>query len=77
MLEQNRHIAVRKEYFGEGAERIVRKLREVGERQKFVGNVMVAKESCFVLPEDGTESRNFHKVFLSVTDPSQRSCQKV
>jgi len=63
MLEQNRQIAVRKEYFGEGAERIVRKLREVGARNKFVGAVMVAKESRYVLPEDETESRNFHKMF--------------
>jgi len=62
-LEQNRQIAVRKEYFGEGAERIVRKFREVNARNEFVGNVMVAKESRFVLPEDGTESRNFHKMF--------------
>jgi len=62
-LEQNRQIAVRKKYFGEGAERIVRTFREVDKGKKFVGESMVAKESRFVLPEDGSESQKFHEMF--------------
>jgi len=41
-------IAVKRESFGEGAERIVRKVRFLDERGRYLGPVMVAKESRFV-----------------------------
>ena len=41
-------VAAKNMYFGEGAERLVRKLRFLGEGNKFIGPVMVAKESRFL-----------------------------
>ena len=41
-------IAVKEQYFGEGAERLVRKVRHLDANGNFQGPVMVAKESRFI-----------------------------
>ncbi len=48
-------IAIKEPIFGEGAERIVRKLRYIRDK-RFIGPVMVAKESRF-LSKDGTSKQ--------------------
>ena len=40
-------IAMAKDYFGEGAEHLVREFREIGPDGNFVGPLLVAKESRF------------------------------
>lgn len=57
-------IALKQPIFGEGAERIVRKLRYVRDK-KFIGSVMVAKESRF-LSKDGTSKQymDYHREFM-------------
>jgi hypothetical protein len=58
-------IARRKRFFGEGAERLVAKFREIGpDGAAFVGGALVAKESRF--QQDLTSDRDirkFHQVF--------------
>jgi len=57
-------VAYRKKYFGEGAERIVAKIRELNSAGLFVGPLLVAKESRFQLDyTNATDIRVFHKVF--------------
>lgn len=46
------NIAVKKQIFGEGAERIVRKFRFIDKYRQFVGPIMVAKESRFIDDDD-------------------------
>jgi hypothetical protein len=56
-------VAMRRNIFGEGAERMVRKFREVDGDGLFVGPKLVAKESRFI---EDLRSRNlikFHEVF--------------
>ena len=55
-------VAVREYIFGEGRERAVRRVREVNAQGRFVGPLMVGKESLFV--EDDSDS--FHKTFCIV-----------
>lgn len=52
--------AIRKCYFGEGAERLVRKFREVDSAGKFVGPLLVAKEGRF---ESDVAWTDFHQIF--------------
>ena len=54
---------MRTSYFGEGAERLVRKFREVGQGGKFVGPPLVAKESRFATDLLNVDLRQFHRVF--------------
>ncbi len=59
-------VAMRQKYFGEGAERLVAKFREVRADGVFVGPTMVAKESRFVqdvVQDRDADLRRFHKVF--------------
>jgi len=57
-------VAVKQPIFGEGAERIVRKFRYL-ENGKFIGPVMVAKESRF-RSNDGTNKQqlDYHREFM-------------
>jgi hypothetical protein len=57
-------IALKEPIFGEGAERIVRKLRYIRDK-RFIGPVMVAKESRF-LSKDGTSKQHmdYHREFM-------------
>jgi len=59
-------VAFRKTYFGEGAERIVRKFRFLDDRGNFCGPRMVAKESRFVKERKETQGEEmaYHKEFL-------------
>ncbi len=57
-------IAMRRRFFGEGAERLVAKFREVGPGGAFVGGAIVAKESRFLQDlAHGRDIREFHRVF--------------
>lgn len=59
-------VAMKAEYFGEGAERLVREFREVGLDGTFVGLPLVAKESRFqadVANMDPERLINFHRTF--------------
>ena len=59
-------IAMRRRFFGEGAERLIAnlKFREVGPGGAFVGGAMVAKESRFLQDlTHGSDMREFHRVF--------------
>ena len=53
-------VAMRKCYFGEGAERLVRKFRECDRLGNFVGPTLVCKESRFV---GDSQLRDFHQTF--------------
>ena len=57
-------VALRQKYFGEGAERLATKFREVGADLVFVGQKMVAKDSRFV-QDSGSDIMllKFHKSF--------------
>ena len=59
-------FAVKKLVFGEGAERIVYKVRFLDHEKKFVGPKMVAKESRFIQEGQGTyeDRMNYHRDFL-------------
>ena len=66
-------VAMTAEYFGEGAERIVREFREVGLYGKFVGPPLVAKESRFQ-SEAGMRGRdvlNYHRAFCDTQQRAQ------
>ena len=56
-------ISLRTNIFGEGAERMVRKFREVDAQGMFVGTPMVAKESRFQDDMALEDRRQFHRVF--------------
>ena len=56
-------VAMRRTVFGEGAERMVRKFREIGRDGVFVGPKMVAKESRFVEDLRSRDLIKFHEVF--------------
>ena len=57
-------ITVSKEYFGEGAERIVFKMSEIDVDRKLIGRPLVAKESLYQHKrQDIKHLRSFHKGF--------------
>ncbi len=60
------NMAMKKQIFGEGAERIVRKCRFLDRHKNFIGPVMVAKESRFV--DESAESYDkrmaYHEEFM-------------
>lgn len=58
-----RGAALRTHYFGEGAERLVRKFREVAPDGTFVGPLLVAKESRFQLDVENADLIRFHRNF--------------
>eukprot|EP00241_Pyramimonas_parkeae_P004104 CAMPEP_0114246224 /NCGR_PEP_ID=MMETSP0058-20121206/12339_1 /TAXON_ID=36894 /ORGANISM="Pyramimonas parkeae, CCMP726" /LENGTH=673 /DNA_ID=CAMNT_0001359377 /DNA_START=223 /DNA_END=2241 /DNA_ORIENTATION=- len=70
-----RGVAMKRNIFGEGAERMVRKLRWVGEREEFVGPMLVAKESRFVedMHRDGLI---FHRLFCQTQVRAHRLAEK-
>jgi len=59
-------VAVKKLIFGEGAERVVRKFRYLDQNGNFFGPKMVAKESRFIDPVQGSykEKKAFHESFM-------------
>ena len=57
--------ALRTHYFGEGAERLVRKFREVSSSGCFVGPLLVAKEGRFQLDVQNADLIRFHRVFCA------------
>ena len=63
-------VAYRKKFFGEGAERLVAKFREVDANDNFVGPLLVAKESRFQL-RSHEEPKEFHKVFCKTQARAQ------
>ena len=67
-------IAVREHIFGEGRERAVRRVREVNSQGRFVGPLMVGKESLFV--EDDSDSHSFHKTFCIVQTLAQQMARR-
>jgi hypothetical protein len=64
-------VAMRHNIFGEGAERMVRKFREVDASGVFVGPPMVAKESRFVEDLALMDRREFHRVFCETQHQAQ------
>lgn len=56
-------VALKKRWFGEGAERLVKEFREVDAEGTFVGPPMVAKDTKFVL-ERNEDRKDFHKLFF-------------
>ncbi len=62
------NVAMKKQIFGEGAERIVRKCRFLDENKDFTGPVMVAKESRFVgesnSHDDYEKRMEYHREFM-------------
>ena len=66
-------VAFRKCYFGEGAERLVRKFREVGPAGDFVGPHLVAKEGRFNMDfQHGDLNVDFHKGFCETQIRAQK-----
>jgi hypothetical protein len=64
-------FAIRKNIFGEGAERMVRKFREFDASGVFVGKPMVAKESRFVDDLASPDRKAFHRVFCETQQQAQ------
>jgi len=60
------NVAIKSTVFGEGAERVVHKFRFLDGRGKFIGPLMVAKESRYVVEEDDTaeKRRDYHRDFM-------------
>eukprot|EP00951_Prasinocladus_malaysianus_P031837 scaffold307385_cov43-Prasinocladus_malaysianus.AAC.1 len=56
-------VAMRIKYFGEGAERIVRRFSLVDKMNNVVGKRMVAKESRFIEEVNNVDLKQFHQVF--------------
>ena len=66
-------VVMRKEIFDEGAERMVRKFREVNRKGEFVGPWMVAKESRFIEDYANNEDlRAFHTTFCKTQLRAER-----
>jgi len=63
-------VAYRKKFFGEGAERLVAKFREINKNDFFVGPLLVAKESRFQVESDD-DPKEFHKVFCKTQARAQ------
>ncbi len=69
-------IAIKNAWFGEGAERLVKEIREVNSSGGFVGPLMVAKDTKYIHAFDGDDKlqlkKDFHKRFIMC----QRRAQK-
>lgn len=67
-------VAMRRKYFGEGAERLVRKFRETNAKGQFVGPKLVAKESRFVTKEatDVQSTLRFHQTFCKTQSNAKK-----
>jgi hypothetical protein len=64
-------VALKRMIFGEGAERMVSKFREVAPDGRFVGPLLVAKQSRFIEDIDNRDLKQFHKVFYQTQLRSQ------
>lgn len=62
-------VAIRKGYFGDGAERLVFRLMHLDSMSQSCGPLFVAKDSKFI-PEDDKE--DFHKVFCKTQQTAQQ-----
>ncbi|KAL3919188.1 MAG: hypothetical protein SGILL_003880 [Bacillariaceae sp.] len=80
---QSYNVALKKKAFGEGAERLAFKFRHVGAKGKFIGPVLVAKESRFV--EDLLSSTEnyltshrhaYHKSFMRTQAEASKLAKK-
>lgn len=69
-------LAMRKNFFGEGAERLVRKFREVNSHGDFVGPLLVAKESRFLQDLENEDLRKFHRTFCETQTRAQQFADK-
>ena len=71
-------VALKTPIWGEGAERIVRKIRCLNERGAFHGPKMVAKESRFIDMEDHNyyQRMNYHREFLRTQSLASELAQK-
>lgn len=65
-------VALKKRFFGEGAERLVREFREVGKDGKFIGEAMVGKESRFITSDGNEDLKEFHKTFCKTQKLAQK-----
>ena len=70
--ETLRGVAMRKEIFGEGAERMVHKFRLVGQNGRFFGPCLVAKESRFVEDVETSDNIQFHQLFCEAQTKAQK-----
>lgn len=63
-------LSIKEEIFGEGAERIVRKVRFLDESENCIGPTMVAKESRFIENHGKTyeEQMDYHREFMRTQD---------
>mmetsp|Transcript_806 Transcript_806/g.1651 ORF Transcript_806/g.1651 Transcript_806/m.1651 type:complete len:716 (-) Transcript_806:901-3048(-) len=71
-------ISVKDQIFGEGAERIVHKVRFLDSNGEFIGPTMVAKESRFVesLENSYLEQFNYHRAFMRTQDIASNFAKK-
>ena len=70
-------VALTDDFFGEGAERLVREFREIGPNGLFVGEKLVAKESRFqdVAHTGRKQIENFHRTFCDTQERAQLLAQ--
>mmetsp|Transcript_13429 Transcript_13429/g.18361 ORF Transcript_13429/g.18361 Transcript_13429/m.18361 type:complete len:707 (+) Transcript_13429:131-2251(+) len=69
-------VALRKNVFAEGAERMVRKFREVDADGYFVGPKMVAKEGRFNKDMNYKDLKHFHEIFCRTQIKAQEFAEK-
>jgi hypothetical protein len=72
--ESARGVAMHNKIFGEGAERMVKRFREIDEDLNYVGPWMVAKESRYV--EEISQKLQFHEVFCKTQQAANRIAQE-
>jgi len=71
-------VALASEFFGEGAERLVREFREIGPNGQFIGQKLVAKESRFqmdVSKMDRQQIIKFHQTFCNTQERAELLAQ--
>ena len=66
-------VALKKSYFGEGVERLVREFREIGPRGDFVGPLLVAKESRFQADVRNVSQTEIFKFYRAFCDTQTRA----
>jgi hypothetical protein len=69
-------IAMRRSFFGEGSERLVRLFQEVGPNKTAVGPVLVSKESRFVEDKGNADCCEYHKSFCRTQLKAKRLAEK-
>jgi hypothetical protein len=69
-------VAMRRSFFGEGSERLVRLFHELGPNKTFVGPMLVSKESRFVEDLGGDDALLYHKSFCRSQLKAKRLAEK-